>query len=194
MIKPKPCIVCGHIFTPRTRHTKICSKKCREERQALHQEEYRTQARGLRELHDITCRGCGSVFSTYDPRRQYCSPECHTNRIKGYQNGYYMRATKLKRQAVVDAKPSCQCVVCGTDFHSVGGRKTCSAKCKHKRLVQQQKKYRDRRTREAKKLRARMATCQECGLIFPTCDNKRKFCTPECRTKSTSKRHRYINV
>lgn len=79
---PRPCVICGKVFTPRARTSKTCSKECESEAKGRsNRGENSYQWTGG---EDRECPACGKIFHVPRPsfKKVYCSKSCAAkNRI-----------------------------------------------------------------------------------------------------------------
>ena len=105
----KTCENCGKEFQAWRTTDKYCSKKCRLDF-------YRSRRKKF--LADRVCIMCGKIFTPKYHRQECCSEECS-------------KENKLVREETRDIKMR-HCSICGKEFISIRGKKTCSAECTKK--------------------------------------------------------------
>lgn len=171
--KARHCIECGAKIT--TRSYRLCSDKCRKERQKRQIGKW-FRAKKRKRLSDVPCAGCGKPFFTsryYD--QSYCTLACSAKHK--YDHGP-LKKSRAKRR---------NCIMCHKEM--LGGTKLCSEKCRAARRNQIARQYRAEGRYALKysaKARSRIlaaAPCEGCARpFFVSYANRHRarFCSRAC--------------
>jgi hypothetical protein len=162
------CKHCGKEFSSNQPQAKFCCGKCRHKYRKKH----------YRITEPFICKYCGKEFHPkgYD-RTTYCSREC----------AFADRVAKPKEKR----KPIC--VICGKEFEGRLNSKYCSDECYEKYKKDKYLKYKnsDKYLSDLEKQRNNYKPkniytkiCKYCGLEYKTSNNRSKYCSKKCATKS----------
>lgn len=90
--RTRRCKSCGHTFTPKAKHARYCSDRCRK---AAWRKSTRTRSKPVVkavEFEVVTCACCGkSFFANEGKGTKHCSHSCRT------------KAWRLRREAAIEA-------------------------------------------------------------------------------------------